>query len=90
MYKKRNMLTKSEVKVKLHNLREVIVEGYKEGKTLRQLGRLHGASAGAIRNVLIKEQVPRRGTGRKRKNVNHSKDVQPNPVQNQDPIREGN
>jgi hypothetical protein len=52
-----------------------VVEGYKNGLTLRALGEFYGVSAGTIRNILKREGQTIRGRGRRRRDGNTPKDV---------------
>ena len=46
-----------------------IIQGYRNGLTLIELGSLHEASPGTIRNLLMSHGEPRRDRGRRKKNA---------------------
>lgn len=52
---------------KLVTAKTEVVEGYKNGLTIRQLGEIHKVSPGTIRNCLISNGVTLRRRGRKGK-----------------------
>ena len=51
---------------KLATAREQVKEAYENGATLRQIGEVHGVSAGTVRNVLREMGVELRPRGRRK------------------------
>jgi len=52
---------------KLVNVENMIVEGYENSMTLRELADLHGVAPGTIRNLLVSRGVKMRDRGRRHK-----------------------
>jgi hypothetical protein len=57
----------NRLKNKLATAREQVREAYLNGATLREIGEVHGVSAGTVRNVLIEIGVELRPRGRRKK-----------------------
>ena len=55
-----------EAKKKLAGLKGLIKEAYDNGMVLREIARVHGVSAGTVRNALISQGATRRPQGRRR------------------------
>jgi len=49
---------------KLATSKDLVVEAYENGATLRQIAEVHGVSMGTVRNLLITEGKKLRKTGR--------------------------
>ena len=47
-----------------------VVEGYRNGSTLRELAKVYEVSAGTVRNLLKESGVPMRTRGRRRVQIN--------------------
>jgi len=52
---------------KLATAHDQVVEAYRNGATLRQIGEVHGVSPGTVRNLLRELDVPMRDRGRRKK-----------------------
>jgi transposase-like protein len=61
----------SRLKNKLATSREQVREAYRNGATLREIGEVHGVSAGTVRNVLIELGETLRSRGRRKKPEAH-------------------
>lgn len=60
-------MSRIETRNKLAAVGSMVIEGYKNGMTLRQLGDLHDVSQASIRNLLKKNSVDLRPRGRRKK-----------------------
>jgi transposase len=54
---------------KLAVVREKVLEAYRNGATLRQIGEVHGVSPGTVRNVLKEMGESLRSRGRRKKSA---------------------
>lgn len=61
----------TRLKNKLATAREQVRAAYRNGATLRQIGEVHGVSAGTVRNVLIEMGETLRSRGRRKKIDTH-------------------
>lgn len=61
-------MTELKARNKLATATPQVVEGYRNGATLRQLANLHNVSSGTVRNCLIANGVELRPRGRRRRN----------------------
>lgn len=52
---------------KTHNVQEYILEGYNNGMTLTELAVAYNISISTVRNVLVRNNVPRRKKGPNKK-----------------------
>ena len=59
----------NDIQHKLHMLRDQVIGAYQGGQTLRELGTIHGCSAGTVRNFLMVEGIARRSRGRTKQTV---------------------
>jgi hypothetical protein len=59
-------MTELRARNKLATSAPQVVEGYRNGATLRELAQIHSVSAGTIRNCLISNGVALRSRGRRR------------------------
>lgn len=67
----------TRLKNKLAMCREQVREAYRNGATLRQIGEVHGVSAGTVRNVLIEMGETLRPRGRRKKSETHDPRILP-------------
>lgn len=58
----------TRLKNKLATAEEQVREAYRNGATLREIGEVHGVSAGTVRNKLIELGEEMRRRGRRKKN----------------------
>lgn len=61
----------TRLKNKLVTVNEQVREAYRNGATLRQIGEVHGVSAGTVRNSLIEMGEALRRRGRRKKAEMH-------------------
>ena len=61
----------TRLKNKLATAHEQVREAYRNGATLRQIGEVHGVSAGTVRNVLREMGETLRPRGRRKKADTH-------------------
>lgn len=54
-----------------------VVEGYKNGLTLRELANTYEVSAGTVRNCLVTAGVPLRGRGRRKQHIDAGTPIEP-------------
>ena len=62
-------MSRLESRKKLAAVRSLVVNGYKEGSTLRELSEIYEVAPGTVRNLLLQQAVELRSRGRRRKNV---------------------
>ena len=62
---------------KLAMSQEQVRDAYKNGATLRQIGDVHGVSAGTVRNLLLEMGVKLRNRGRRSKAATHNPRILP-------------
>ena len=65
------------MKNKLATARDQVREAYRNGATLRQIGEVHGVSAGTVRNVLIEMGETMRPRGRRKRADMHDPRILP-------------
>lgn len=69
-------MTELKARNKLTTSTSQVVEGYKNGATLKELASLHEVSSGTIRNCLVSNGVSLRARGRRRtKSVARQEDI---------------
>lgn len=57
----------TQMRNKLATCKEQVREAYRNGATLREIGEVHGVSAGTVRNALIEMGEEMRPRGRRKK-----------------------
>lgn len=67
----------TRLKNKLFAVREQVREAYRNNATLRQIGEVHGVSAGTVRNLLIEMDEPLRRRGRRKRADMHDPRILP-------------
>ena len=67
----------TRLKNKLAMARDQFREAYRNGATLREIGEVHGVSAGTVRNVLIELGETLRSRGRRKKGDTHDPRILP-------------
>jgi len=67
----------TRLKNKLVTVNEQVREAYRNGATLRQIGEVHGVSAGTVRNALIEMGETMRRRGRRKAADTHDPRILP-------------
>ncbi len=68
-------MSRLETRKKLAGVIPLVVEGYQNGSTLRELAKIYEVAPGTIRNLLMSEDVDLRARGRKQNPVPDNVDV---------------
>lgn len=58
-----------------------VIEGYRNGLTLRELAKTYEVSAGTVRNLLITGNVPLRARGRRKVHVDAATPTEADPAE---------
>lgn len=78
-------MSRLEAKKKLASVRQLVLTGYDQGATLRELSKIYEVAPGTVRNFLISNGVNLRSRGRRSKEP-----VQPEAVQTETNVEQEN